>query len=284
MIKKVYAVIILAMLLTFSAQAKTVEIEDRCIRIADIYPATGNMSKIYCGIDYGESKKVGVMLSKYIIDKYELKKASPDEFIIKRKGIMLNEMTLKKMIANRLKERHPDMQFTLERLRITKNISAKDAGDVSVIIPKNRFGTTAVTVDNGFKKSSVTVFIRPYKEGYVLTKRVNKGETFRGKVEKKWIDLTRIRGTLLKTTEGLIADRNMSKGKPLTEMMTSKKPAQVSGTPVRIVYKTETLSVETKGILEQDAFVGKIVRIKNIDSGKIVSAKYLGNKTAQTNF
>jgi len=50
-----------------------------------------------------------------------------------------------------------------------------------------------------------------------------------------------------------------------------------------LLIKDNYITVETTGILKEDAFLNKSVKIENPSSKKIISAKYIGNGTAVVN-
>lgn len=271
--------------LTFmTAKAEVIEIESECIKVSDIYPTFGIKDDIFCGMDYGEYRKISVQHTAFIIRKYKLNGARPGEAVFRRKGVKISFEALSKKVAEELKYLYPNTKTKVENIKLNKELYAASEDAVKIELPRGRFGTVIAKIDNGSSKTSVPMYISAFQEGYITMAQIDKGSPVNNSVRKELIDITKVRGELVTETDKVIAARNIGAGKVLTANFIEMKPEMTSGSVVRILYKSDSINLATKGTLEEDAFKGKIVRVKNLASGKIITAKYIGGNTTISNF
>ena len=83
---------------------------------------------------------------------------------------------------------------------------------------------------------------------------------------------------------GIIAAKGISQGKPITLDLVQDKPSLSKGETVQLVFDNGVIKIETTGIIEEDAFVGKLIQVRNAVSQKIITAKYIGNGVAVAHF
>lgn len=276
--------VLLTALASFSAYAANVIlIEKDCVTVEDVFPGIGIKDQVFCGLDYGETRKLSVQLATHIINKYNIK-AAPGEAYFNRKGRKIAESEIEEKIYEKLAEIYPRAELQIDKIRIQSDVYTSENGKFSIDITNPRIGGMYGKLNNGFKEIGFTVYVKGYMEVYVTSDRIRKGETVKQNLKLEKVELSRLRGEPVTEPEGLIAVRNIGTGVPLTSDYVSAKPDLLEGSSVRLVYNGQGLRLEARGILEENAFQGNIVKVKNADSGKIVSARYQGERTAVINF
>jgi flagella basal body P-ring formation protein FlgA len=108
----------------------------------------------------------------------------------------------------------------------------------------------------------------------VATKIISKGSTIsNGNIAIEYRDKNKIRGEVLTTSEGLIgakAKRRIAKN----SLITHKYLCMVcKGDSVSIEVKSKTFMIKSSGIALTDGSIGEQIKIKNSQSGKIITAR-----------
>ena len=77
---------------------------------------------------------------------------------------------------------------------------------------------------------------------------------------------------------GKRAKRRISQGEILTNEMIEIPPLIYRGDKVVILFESPHLKVTTLGMAKEDGYEGKIIRVENINSKKIITAKVINEK------
>jgi|GEM_PF-1321160 flagella basal body P-ring formation protein FlgA len=262
------------------------KIDSNCLKISDIANVDID-APIKCGFDYGETYnlhkyKIRNLAQKYNISAEQLKYHG--SITIQRKGKKLTEKKLKKILLKALKDRHPEVDIEIERLRLSKNIYTNEKENILIELPEETFGSTYLTVSNGINNFNVYAYIKGYKTVYVTTDRIYKEKPLKGKITLKKVDITNLRDEPVENPDKYISNRVIASGRILDKSMVMKKPDILKGEKVKIIFNEDNLRVSTEGILQEHAYIGKIVRVENTSSGKIISGKYIGNGQVTTTY
>ncbi|MGE4496946.1 MAG: flagellar basal body P-ring formation chaperone FlgA, partial [Deferribacterales bacterium] len=269
---------------SFSAHAANViTVENECVTVEDIFPNIGIKDQVFCGLDYGETRKLSTQLAAHIINKHNIK-AAPGEAYFNRKGKKIDQTEIEAKIYEKLSLIYPHAELQIDKIRIQSDIYTGADGRFSIDIPNPRIGGMYGRLNNGFKEIGFTVYVKGYMEVFVTTDRIRKGDSIANYVKTEKVELSRLRGEPVADVEGLIAVRGIGAGVPITGEYVSEQPDLPEGAAVRLVYSGGGLRLEARGILQENAFSGNIIKVKNADSGKIVTAKYQGGRTAVVNF
>ena len=215
-----------------------------------------------------------------LLDKYS---EYIQDYTVIRKGDLLNEDEIKELILANLRKNFPDMEFKVEKISYNNNIYYQDKNALKVNLPKLSFGSTYIDLYNGFKTYSLYAYIRAFKETYVAKSNINNNAPLKGNVGLEKAEVTNNYNNLVKGVDNLITRKSIKKGEPILNQYTKEKPDLKRNSSVRILYKSNYIVVETTGILKEDAFLNKSVKIENPSSKKIISAKYIGNGIAVVN-
>ena len=215
-----------------------------------------------------------------LLDKYS---EYIQDYTVIRKGDLLNEDEIKELILANLRKNFPDMEFKVEKISYNNNIYYQDKNALKVNFPRLSFGSTYIDLYNGFKTYSLYAYIRAFKETYVAKSNINNNAPLKGNVGLEKAEVTNNYNNLVKGVDNLITRKSIKKGEPILNQYTKEKPDLKRNSSVRILYKSNYIVVETTGILKEDAFLNKSVKIENPSSKKIISAKYIGNGIAVVN-
>jgi flagella basal body P-ring formation protein FlgA len=278
MLKRLLIVFFLLVTIIPAEAENVIVIDSECIKLENIFPDIGIDEDVFCGLDYGEEKVINRQMAMYIINKYDIKGARPGEATFRRSGVLLTEDRLRSDIESLLGLMYGEVDVEVGNIRMNRDFYISPDMKYDIDIPQNRFGNVPIHVDNGNKKYSYTVSLRAFKEIYVTTSSIRKGESIKGKVSLFRVDLSKVRGEVIDSPDGLIATRNIGTNRPVTTNYVMKRPDAFEGTSVLIIYKSGGLSVSTTGELLDDAYLGKNVRVKNTASGKIVRGVYSENR------
>ncbi len=256
------------------------KIDGNCLKVSDI--ANVNIEiPIKCGFDYGETYNLHKYKIRHLAQKYNIPAEHlkyHDSITIQRKGKRLDDKKLEEILLKSLKKRYPDTDIEIEKIRLAEDIYTNEKGDITLKLPEDIFGSMYFTINNGISDFNVYAYIRGYKNVYVTTDRVYKEKPFINKIERKSVEITNLRDEPVMNPEDYISNRVIAAGRILDKSMVMDKPDIVEGEKVKIIFNEENLRVTTEGILQEHAYIGKIVRVKNTSSGKIISGKYVGDR------
>ena len=247
--------------------------ENSCVKLSEIYPVSTD-KEIICGLNYGEDAKIS---RSKIINLLSREKISYSNLYIRdiyvhRKGIKLSKSAIINKILKNYKKNYPDTDFTIRKIKLLKDIYAENDDNFKIDIKDMKFGSSYGIIDNGVKKERFYFYIEAFKNVYVTTGKIYKGSDLND-VEIRKMNITKLRNKPVENLNLYIAKRNIPSNVPLTLDYLIKRPINFEGDVVDLIYKSKTIYIETKGILLKNAYLNKRVKIKNIDSGKIIYAK-----------
>ncbi|MCA1932398.1 MAG: flagellar basal body P-ring formation chaperone FlgA [Calditerrivibrio sp.] len=254
------------------------EIDRDCFSLKDIDSSFIDR-KIVCKLNFGEERKVSINLIKGMLPKSEHSKIPDETFIIvKRRGVVLTNEDLKELLSEELKKISSDIRFEIVKLNSGVQVVAEEKDKLSVKLPENYMGTTYFTVNNGVRDYNVFAYIKGYKKVYVSSEKIKKGEPLTEKTVLKEIDITNVKEDLLDSVEHLVANQNIPKNRIISRKIVTDVPEKSKGDRVKIVYQSDTIRLETEGIILEDAHNNSIVKVKNVNSDKILLGKYKDGK------
>ena len=133
------------------------------------------------------------------------------------------------------------------------------------------------------KDGQVSVRIIHYKDVIVAADRIKHNQSFDDAlyiIERRDVtSLTNMPATSLDELIGCRAKRNVSIGQILTLTMIEKIPAIISGQGVEIVYRSAGFEVSARGLAIQSGYNGEKIKVKNLQSKKIIMATIQDSET-----
>ncbi len=138
-------------------------------------------------------------------------------------------------------------------------------------------------------KDESFIFV-PYMEAKiipVLNSSIVKGDVIdESMLELKKIEISKINSNTIIAREsviGGIAKRKLEPGKVIHKQDIQKEYAISKGQHVTIMYKKTGFSIEAHGIALENAAIGDTIKIKNLDSGKMLFGKVSDSETVIMN-
>jgi len=150
--------------------------------------------------------------------------------------------------------------------------------------------TTAITVAvsvNGqvVSKINLRLAVKLYQQVAVVTRQISLGEIVTtDKLHYERMDSGRLGSgyfTDMNKVQGLISRRSLPPGMVITGAMVNKPVLIKRGDIVNIVAHIGSMEVTAAGQAMQNGSEGQLIRVQNINSTKIISAKVLNESTVQ---
>lgn len=279
----IYTLLILLFAINLYA-AKEVQIDEECVYLDELTADYIVHKAVTCGFKAGESR----YYSKEIISSYlkeeGIKATVLNDVKVTRAGENVSYEQIYNAVIDSFAAAYPDIRVEVTNVNIPKDIIASSTGDFKVTVDTSKFGSTFVEIENGNKKVSSYVHVRAFKKGYVASDKIAKDEDISGKVTLDDIDITTLRGRLITDANDLVAARTIPKGRVISSDLVGQKPSARKGEQVKLILSSGYIVLETIGILQENAFVGKGILVKSKDTDKIISAVYMGNGVAEASY
>jgi flagella basal body P-ring formation protein FlgA len=131
------------------------------------------------------------------------------------------------------------------------------------------------------QKYGVSIEVHPFKEVITASSHLPFGKPIhRGDLQLQMRDINSVQGTPYveaKAVIGKVTKRGLSPGEVITERDVRDNPVVSKGDLVELLYKNGVIEVQGKGIAVESGDVGDRVRVKNIDSGKTIIGRVVGD-------
>jgi len=151
------------------------------------------------------------------------------------------------------------------RMEVTQVETNKDKGNIQLIV-------RILIHDKLFMKVPVFFNIRVFENIVTPSKKIDRNDilTLDDLVISR-METTKLSRTTFRKVEDLVgkrALRSILPNTPITPELVDNSPAIKKGDLVKVFVHAGNLHVVTKGVAKEDGCVGKIIRVKNIDSNK----------------
>lgn len=276
-----YKFILAILLFSVSIFANTIEVDSDCVyldQISEDFPH----KPVLCGLDYNDQATIHISKVAQVsgIDVNILKSQIPFKIYVKRKGTLITEDEILARLKDKLSKTYPEYRFEIKRINYNRRIYTNSKGNFEIILKDFPSGSSNIYVSNGVKSYRFYTYIEVYKEGYTAIDKIRKDEPLNGKYKKEFVNITNLRDKLAENLEDMLANSTILRGRPITENDIYKEPDILKGERLKIAYINEVISVTTVGEAQEDAYIGKKFQVKNLNSGKILTAIYKGNHFA----
>lgn len=126
-------------------------------------------------------------------------------------------------------------------------------------------------------KGSITLEVRTFADLPVPVQRIKRNEALTPQMfTLKRFDVTSIREKMLtdiSRLDNIRARQNLSEGRYVSLNKIEKIPDVDNGMPVSIIASTGIFDIRAKGTALQRGYIGESIKVKNIDSKKIIIGK-----------
>ncbi|MFN3531112.1 MAG: flagellar basal body P-ring formation chaperone FlgA [Candidatus Brocadia sp.] len=151
------------------------------------------------------------------------------------------------------------------RFEVSQIDANKDRGNVQLIVH-------IFINDKQYVKVPVFFNIRVYEDIVTSNKKIDRNDILSmDTLAIRKMETTKLAGLTFNNVEDLIgkrAIRPILPNTPITAEIVDNPPAIKKGDFIKIFVQAGNLHVVTKGVAKEDGYLGKIIRIKNIDSNK----------------
>ncbi|MDR0454850.1 MAG: flagellar basal body P-ring formation chaperone FlgA [Deferribacteraceae bacterium] len=280
--KKIFIAAIFTMY-AFICSASFVEINGECVHLyellGDEYPA----SPVQCGFQPGDQRLIPLGVINAVLKRSGLPAAAESSYTVYRAGYKLSEEVLRQELTALYTEKYTDKEISVESVHTGRDIFIMPGMVYKLDADLGKFGSVQGYVKTGTVRNSFTYVVKAFEEGYVTSEKVLPGDNLVEKTVKMRIDVSNLRGELLKEPKDQVASRSFPKGRVLTTDMVEPRPERVKGDTVLIIYNKGNVRLEISGIAEGNAVIGKSFLVRNPSSGAVLSAIYEGNGRAVVN-
>ena len=151
------------------------------------------------------------------------------------------------------------------RLEVSQTDANKDRGNVQLVV-------RILINEKLYVKVPVFFNIRVYEDIVTSNRKIDRNDilTLDNLVINR-VETTKLAGLTFANVEDLLAKRAIRPilpNAPITAEIVDNPPAIKKGDFIKIFVQTGNLHIVTKGVAKEDGYLGKIIRIKNIDSNK----------------
>ncbi len=231
-------------------------------------------------------------------DLKEVKFVFPEKITIKNKLTRISEDEVKKAIREFI---YKNMPWQKDQAKVTK-IDYK--GDI--VLPDGEIQQEIIAKENSSFIGKVPLVLEFKRNGKVLKrKKINpivevlmpivltKVSLKRGQIisrndvyiERQW--KSKVSANIYNSEDDVIgkkATRNIRAGQPLKKSLL-EIPEDISrGDKVTILAESKTLKITIPGIARENGKKGEIIKVKNIDSKKIIYARVIDSTTVKVDF
>ncbi len=224
--------------------------------------------------------------AKSVIVSVEYTKITGHEIAQKAKEYLLNVLPVADRETTMELVRLPNDQFVpRKRSEIDINVSlvdtSKDRGNIDLIVSATSNSIPLFKIPVYFK---VRVF-----EYVVISKRkigrhqqVTRNNIFMGRRET-----TKIRGLAFSDIDNVIGKMTTMAIQPytvLTEDIVETPPTMKQGSIVKLIVQKSGFKIVTKGLAQQTGYKGEVIKVKNLDSKKMLYGKIINSDSVQIIF
>ena len=178
-----------------------------------------------------------------------------------------------------------DQWIPRKRDKINLDVSlvdtSKDRGNIKLIVSASSNGKRFFKIPVSFKVR-VFEYVAIAKRKIARNQQLTKGNMFMARRET-----TKIRGLAFSSREDLIGNVASVPILPytiLTENMVEIPPTMKQGSVVKIIIKSSGFSIVTKGLAQQTGYTGEVIKVKNMDSKKMLYGKIVDSDSVQIIF
>ncbi len=151
------------------------------------------------------------------------------------------------------------------RFEISQIDANKERGDVQLVV-------RIFINDKQYLKIPVFITIRVYEEVVVAKRKIDRNSLLSNDdLLVKKLETTRMCGSTygsIEELEGKRAVRFIQPNSPITQDSVDNPPVMKKGDVVKVLIQSNNFSVTAKGVAKEDGSLGKVIKVKNIDSNK----------------
>ncbi|MDE7314093.1 MAG: flagellar basal body P-ring formation chaperone FlgA [Mucispirillum sp.] len=280
--------LLIVLMLIFSAgytfAQKHITINEDCVYLDELTASHIPHNKVECGIKAGSKKLITKDIIQSHLDDAGIKGTVLNDVLVARQWEKLSYEKISEYIENEYKKAYPDMKIVVDQFRISEDIYDNPDVKMNISCDTSKLGGGYAQLKLGNSKYQIYYYVKGYKDAYITTERIKAGDSLAGKVKKVSVEVTNLKNEITDNAESLAASRAVPAGKVITADIVQEKPALKKGEAVKIIVSNGILHIETQGVVEENAMLGKQVLVRNLTSQKVISGSYIGNGIVKADF
>ena len=270
-------------LYALTGNAATFEIDGDCVYLNELFGEEYPSFPVQCGFQPGDRRLLPPNVINSALKRAGLPDAADSFYTICRAGYKLSEEVIRQELTALYVNKYPEKEIRVESVRTGRDVYIAPGMAHRLEVDLDRLGSVQGYIRTGSVRNSFSYVVKAFEDGYIISEKVRHGDNLAEKTIKAFIDITNLRGELVKEPNGLVATKAFPKGRALTTDMVEMRPDRVKGDAVLIVYSRGNVKLEVPGIAEGNAVIGKNFLVRNPASGVVLSAVYEGNGKAVVN-
>ncbi len=207
---------------------------------------------------------------------------SPDRIYVKRKVQTISTQSVKAVVDKYLLTQLKDQEFVIKSFNV-RGLESYSYGKLDLQIVSDTligkkgklYGYIDIIVDGDKKdRLSISGTIAIFKNILHTKKTLKRGvrpDRQNIAIEKKNIfDLNSNYLTSFDQVEGKVLKSDVRRGKVLTENMLVDPPLVKKGDIISLIARNDNMVIITTGISKEDGFENQVIKVENINSGKLI--------------
>lgn len=159
--------------------------------------------------------------------------------------------------------------------------SSKDRGNIDVIV-------TASSDSKRFFKIPVSFKVRVYEYVAIAKRRIRRNQQLtKGNLSMARRETTRVRGFAffdIKDLIGMVTTTSIQPNTILTENEVEIPPTIKQGSIVKLLIQASGFRIVTKGMAQQTGYTGEVIKVKNMDSKKLLYGEIIDSGSIRIAF
>ncbi len=159
--------------------------------------------------------------------------------------------------------------------------SSKDRGNIDLIVSATSNSVSLFRVPVNFK-------VRVFEYVAISKKRIGRHHNLsRADIFMDKRETTKIRGIAFSSMENLIGNMTTRVVQPntiLTEGIVEIPPTVRQGSLIKLFIEARGFKIVTKGLAQQTGYTGEVIKVKNLDSKKMIYGKIIDSEKVQIIF
>ncbi len=229
-------------------------------------------------VEIGNDKTTRVEKSELIRKLHHLKAKFilPSEMKLLRSRHVVSRMELERKIKNQLTKDCGSCDLQIQISSVPMNVTADWELDLNIDLTKSSMMIPIQSISQNEKKGWIVGQIKRYQKVPVLNRPVKMGDLITGDLvtaEKRQILNSREAIAQFEQVIGMQAARYLSAGQVLNYSDLKKEQIMKRGQMVKAVFAHAFFDVSIAAQVEEAGSVGDVIKIKNMDSQKVVAAR-----------
>lgn len=224
------------------------------------------------------TQKIGKNILTQKLRSIHAKFVLPSEVKLLKSRHPISRMELERKIKNQIAKNCTECDLQIQISSVPMNVTADWELDLNVDLTKTAVTIPIRSIDNPEKKGWVVGEIKRYQTVPVLNRAAKTGDVISEDLisfEKRLVTNPRDSVVTKEQLMGMQASRYLNAGQVISFMDLKREQIMKKGQMVKAVAGHAFFEVSISAQVEEAGAIGDVIRVKNLDSQKIVAAKII---------